>query len=414
MKKALIIIGLILLTLVLFIGGFVGLRPKPPKPPESVETPTELETYLETLAGHNPGSPPGLSLVVVQDGEIIYQNAFGMADAPNEIPATPDTVYNQWSMTKVFTAVAILQLQEQGLLDIEDPVTQHLEFFDVQYPSENSETATIRHLLTHGSGLPNNSPEVVGWVHTDGDPEWNQTELIRTKLPAYAELSFEPGQHGVYTNVGYMVLAAIIEQVSGMIYEDYIIENILTPLDMELTNFTYSLEMVAHEAAGAHPRWDMITPLMPLMVDNMDDLVREKTDGIIWFNHVYSNQNGPTGLIGPATDTARFLLAYLNKGELDGERILSLESVAMMTNDYHIVAGASPETSGYDELYRGLGWEVVPDADGTSHIEHSGGGPGFAADMRLYPGRSLGMVVLAKGTYLPSMEIFDLVASLDW
>lgn len=268
-------------------------------------------------------------------------------------------------------------------------------------------------MLTHSSGLPNNTPEVVGWVHTNGDPEWNQTDLIRTKLPDYAELSFEPGQHGVYTNVGYMVLAAIIEQVSGISYESYVVENILTPLSMDLTNFTYTPEMVAHEAVGVHPRWDIITPLMPLMVDNMDDLVREKSDGIIWFNHVYSDQNGPTGLIGPPMDTARFLLAYLHGGGLDGERILSPESVDMMTNDYHIITGASPETSAYDELYRGLGWEVVPDADGSFHIEHSGG-PGFAADMRLYPERSLGMVIMANGTYLPSMELFDLIARLDW
>ncbi len=414
MKKALKIIGFILLTLVTLIAGFILLRPKPPNPPGTVADLHELETYLENLVGHNAGSPPGLSLVVVQDGEIVYQNAFGMADNPRNIPATPNTVYNQWSMTKVFTAVAILQLQEQGLLDIEDPVTEYLSYFDVQYPSEASETITIRHLLTHNSGLRNNVPEVVGWVHTDGDPEWNQTELFRAKLPDYAELSFEPGLHGVYTNVGYMALAVVIEQVSGQSYEEYVVEHILAPLGMNLTNFTYTAAMEAHEAAGAHPRWDTITPLMPLMVENMDALVREKSGGVIWFNHVYSDQNGPTGLIGPPTDTARFLIAYLNGGELDGQRILSPESVDKMTNKYHIVAGASPETIAYDELYRGLGWEIVPDKNGTFHLEHGGGGPGFAADMRLYPERSLGMVIMANGTYLPSMEIFDLLASLDW
>lgn len=131
MKNALSIIGIILLVLAVFVAGFVTLRPKPPKPPESVETLAELEAYLENLAGHNAGSPPGLSLVVVQDGQVVYRNAFGMADGPNAIPATPDTVYNQWSMTKIFTAVAILQLQEQGLLNIEDQVSRYLDFFEM-------------------------------------------------------------------------------------------------------------------------------------------------------------------------------------------------------------------------------------------------------------------------------------------
>jgi len=143
-------------------------------------------------------------------------------------------------------------------------------------------------------------------------------------------------------------------------------------------------------------------------------LVREESDGIIWFNHVYSDQNGPTGLIGPPTDTAQFLIAYLNGGELDGKRILSAESVEMMTNKFHIATGASPETSGYDEVYQGLGWAVVPMQNGTFYLEHGGGGPGFAADMRIYPQRSLGMVIMANGTYLPSKEILDLVANLKW
>ena len=81
------------------------------------------------------------------------QRLLGLADGPRNIPATADTVYNQWSMVKPMTAVAVLQLHEQGLLDIDDPVADYLPFFEVQYPSENSETITIRHLIHHTSGL---------------------------------------------------------------------------------------------------------------------------------------------------------------------------------------------------------------------------------------------------------------------
>jgi CubicO group peptidase (beta-lactamase class C family) len=419
MKKILRIIGIIIVVLVVLIGvGYLTLVAKPLKPPKVVSNLAELEAYLDDLTGHNPDSPPGLSLVVVKDGEIVYQKGFGLADGLRDIPATADTVYNQWSMVKPITAVAVLQLHEQGLLDIDDPVADYLPFFEVQYPSESSETITIRHLLNHSSGLRNNVPEIIGWIHFDGDPEWNQTALIKEKLPDYAELAYEPGSQGVYTNIGYMVLAAVIEAASGQTYQQYMIDHIFEPLGMDQTNWTYTEAMIANEATGAAPSVDFQAQLLPFVIekDKRDALIREKRDGMLWFNHVYTDQKGPTGPIGPPTDTARFLMAYLNGGELDDQRILSEESVAMLTNDSHILPGNTPEAADfkdYDEMYQGLGWAYVVEGD-DFFIAHSGGGPGFAANMRLYPDRDLGIVVLANGTYLAREEIFDLVASLDW
>ena len=419
MKKILWVIGIIVVVLVALIGvGYLTLVARPLKPPQAVRDLAELEAYLDDLTGHNADSPPGLSLVVVKNREIVYQKGFGLADGPRNIPATADTVYNQWSMVKPITAVAVLQLHEQGLLDIDDPVADYLPFFEVRYPSEGSETITIRHLLNHSSGLRNNSPEIVGWIHFDGDPEWNQTELIKEKLPDYAELAYEPGSQAVYTNVGYMVLAAVIEAASGQTYQQYMSDHIFKPLGMDQTNWTYTDAMMANEATGSSPSLDFQALLLPLVLekDKRDALIREKRDGVLWFNHVYTNQKGPTGPIGPPTDTARFIMAYLNGGELDGQRILSAESVATLTNESHILPGNTPEAAeykDYDEMYQGLGWAYVVEGD-EFFIAHSGGGPGFAANMRLYPDRDLGMVVLANGTYLPREEIFDLVASLDW
>lgn len=419
LKKILWIIGIIIVALVVLIGvGYLTLVPKPLKPPQAVSNLAELEAYLDDLTGHNPDSPPGLSLVVVKDGQIVYQKGFGLADGPRNIPATEDTVYNQWSMVKPITAVAVLQLHEQGLLDIDDPVADYLPFFEVQYPSDSSETITIRHLLNHSSGLRNNVPEIIGWIHFDGDPEWNQTELIKEKLPDYAELAYEPGSLGMYTNVGYMVLAAVIEAASGQTYQQYMIDHIFEPLGMDQTNWTYTEAMIANEATGSNPSVDFQALLLPFILekDKRDALIREKRNGRLWFNHVYTDQKGPTGPIGPPTDTARFIMAYLNGGELDGQRILLVESVAMLTDESHILPGKTPEAArlkDYDEMYQGLGWAYVVEGD-DFFIAHSGGGPGFAANMRLYPDRDLGMVVLANGSYLARKEIFDLVASLDW
>jgi len=418
MKRTLRIIGIIILVLVVLIGvGYLTLTPRPLKPPQAVSSLAELEGYLENLTGHNPDSPPGLSLVVVKDGEIVYQKGFGMADGPRDIPATADTVYNTFSMVKPLTAAAIFQLQEQGLLNIDDPVADYLPFFEVQYPSQNSEIVTIRHLLNHSSGLSNNVPEILGWIHFDGDPEWNQTQLITQKLPDYAELSYEPGSKGVYTNVGYMVLSAVIEAASGQTYQQYMIDHVFKPLGMDQTSWTYDDALIDQEAAGSNPSVDFQAMILPLVIDKdqRKSLIREKVDGVTWFNRVYMDQKGPTGPISTVTDMVRFVMAFLNEGELDGQRILSEESVAMMTNESHVLPGNTPEAAAYenyDQMYHGLGWYVVKNHD--FFIAHGGGGPGFAADMRLYPDRELGMVIIGNGTYLPKREILDLVASLDW
>lgn len=413
-KKALRIIGIIVAALVvLTIVAYFTVVPKPLKTPNTVRNLAELEVFLNNLAGHNADSPAGLSLVVVKDGEIVYQEGFGLADGPRNIATTAETVYQYWSITKIPTAIAILQLHEQGLLNIDDPVTDYLPFFEVEYPSANSEIITIRHLLNHSSGLSNNVPEIIGWIHYDGDPDWNQTDLIQEKIPDYAKLSFEPGSKAIYTNVGYMVLAAVIESASGQTYEQYVMEHIVEPLEMNQTGFDYTPSMIAVEATAAHPSVDLQALMLSLVGVDTGRLVREKQDGVMWFNHVYSDQNGPTGLIGSSTDLARFAMAYLNGGELNGQRILSEASVAMMTNESHITPGNSPDAAQFDEVLHGLGWFVVP-TENSFYLTHSGGGPGFSTNMQLYPDRNLGLVIMANGTYLDRDRILDLAASLDW
>ncbi|MEO1668293.1 MAG: serine hydrolase domain-containing protein [Chloroflexota bacterium] len=405
--------GVIGILVILGVLGYVTLIPRPLSAPGSVTSQEELDAYLSELTGHNADSPPGLSLVVVKDGEIVYENAFGSADAVRNHPATTDTVYQYWSLTKPFTAVAILQLQEQGLLNINDTVSDYLPYFNVQYPSEGSETVTIRHLLNHSSGIRNNSPEVIGWIHFDGDNEWDQNMLFETKLPDYARLAYEPGSQGVYTNVGYLGLAAIIEAVSGQSYQDYMLEHIFGPLDMRNTDILYSDAMLENEATGSHPRVDLQTMLLPLFVDDTDRLFRERHDGILWFNHVYSDQKGATGIIGSASDAANFMLAYLNDGEWNGTQLLSAESIAMMNEEWHVAAGNTPESSPYESVSHGIGWFVINDG-GRTYIGHRGGGPGFATGMRLYPDENMGTVMMSNGTYTPTVKLLDLVASLQW
>lgn len=403
------LVGSAVLLLVLVAVGFVVLRPKPPRPREAVTDMAEVETYLEELVEF--GAPPGLSLVVVKDGAIVYSKGFGLADGPNNVPATPETVYKWWSMTKIPTTIATLQLHEQNLLNIDDPVVDYLPFFDVQYPSDNSKIITIRYLLNHSSGLPDNVPEVVGWMHLEDEPRPDQTAFLEQVFPDYAKLKFEPGAHAEYTNVGYMVLGAIIEAVSGQPYEDYVVEHILQPLGMKRTDFVYTSEMLPYAAVGSHPVVSLESAFLPFLYDDLDAYIRERANGRMWFNRFYADSDPPTGLIGPATDLARFVIAYLNDGELEGARILSPESIAMMTYEGRLVSVNTGQT---DTPIQGLGWEVYQEGERMLYLAHGGGGPGFGSAMRLYPEESLGVIVIANDTTYDTDVILDLVASLDW
>jgi CubicO group peptidase (beta-lactamase class C family) len=405
-------------TVSLAVIGLVAIgimAPRSPSVPDSMTSAAELDRFLEDLVESD--SPPGVSVVIVKDGETVYNKAFGVADGPNGIAATPDTVYHWYSDTKIVTAIAIMQLVEQDLIDLDDPVSDYLSFFEPEYPSASSEPVTVADLLNHSSGLQQNVPAVIGWLHLEDEPALDQTEFLRDKLPSYDKLKFEPGSEGVYTNVGYYTLAGVIAQVTGQSYEEYVVEHVLDPLGMVNTRFEYTDAMLANEGVGAHPMADIQTVFVPIMdLPYPFDYIREYDDGWIWFERFLFDGNAPSGLIGPAPEKARLVAAILNGGELEGARILSEESVDTMLNERHVEAGSSPESDeydGYDEMKHGIGWFVVRDGDRLHH-SHTGGGPGFAALMRLYPDEDLGIVILANGTNVEYDDIADAIADIEW
>ena len=396
---------LLLLSFVLLLVGLQLFWPKVPSPPVTITSVAEFESYMEKLVDF--GTPQGMTFVVIKNGRVIYSKGSGWADRPRNIPAGPETSYHWWSCTKIATAIAVLQLQEKGKLRLDDRVIQYLPFFKVQYPSAASKAISIRNLLNHSSGLPEPGFRIMSWIHHDGEPSVNQTELVERVLPEYAKLMFEPGERTAYTNVGYMVLGAVIEKVTGQTYEAYIKEHILDPLGMNHTDFLYTKAMEPDEAAGSHPVFDLWTPLIPFVGGTY---VREVFGGHLWFKRVYTDQTPPTGLIGSANDAARLALAYLNEGELDGRRILSRESITWMTHAGLAKAGDNdPRIS----RRQGIGWQMYNDR-GRLMIKHEGGGLGFSTIIQLYPDDKLGFVLFTNDVGCECWRIVNLAATLSW
>jgi D-alanyl-D-alanine carboxypeptidase len=180
---------------------------------------TQLQVQLRRL--------PGVAIGIVHDGQLLWGKGFGFADLEKRIPVDLDTRFRIASITKTFTAVAILQLRDQGKLRLDDPVSEYLDWFKLQF--DGGQQITVRHLLTHTSGLPRDA-SVPHW--TDGlFQSWE--EVVSTTQERKPVLP--PEQSFGYSNLGYALLGGIIEGISGEKWETYIQNHILTPLEMDNT-----------------------------------------------------------------------------------------------------------------------------------------------------------------------------------
>jgi CubicO group peptidase (beta-lactamase class C family) len=181
--------------------------------------------------------------LVSEHGNVILKKGYGYANIEWNIPNEPDTKFRIGSISKQFTAMLIMQLVEKGLVKLEGNISDYLPY----YPKETGDKITVHQLLTHTSGIFNytNDPEFFAekrfFPHT--------TEEI-TKLFSGKELDFEPGTKWSYSNSGYIVLGAIIEQVTGKSYEQVLQENILTPLEMNSTGFDHWEKIIPKRAWG--------------------------------------------------------------------------------------------------------------------------------------------------------------------
>ena len=228
-----------------------------------------FEAYVNGFVGE---VTPSLSVVIVLGKEIIYAKDFGRADGSRDMAATPDTVYQWGSVTKIATAAAIMQLHEKGLIDLDAQVSRYLDYFPAQYP------ITVRHLLSHSSGL--SEPPDFEWVNVrlNGTPMPDLDLVDRAYYEELTGLMFEPGSDSAYVNSDYVTLGQIVAKVSGKPYIQYIQENILTPLGMKTTDFTYKSDAMIKNVASCA----VLATEAEAMIATMDE-VRGLGDGADFF-----------------------------------------------------------------------------------------------------------------------------------
>jgi CubicO group peptidase (beta-lactamase class C family) len=261
---------------------------------------------------------------------------------------------------------------------------------------------TVRHLLNHTSGLANPLP--IRWVRPADAPEPDRGALVGRLLAKHRRLRSVPGERAAYSNLGYLVLGEVISEVAGVGYEEYVRDEILSPLGMERTGFSYPEPAGDDAATGYQPLPKPLTPLLRAALPR--GVVGQRQGRYVAFNPFYVQGPAYGGLIGGVEEAARFVAIHLNGGRAQGARLLSTESVAMMQR-------ITPRGGKRDF---GLGWFRAHEGRGRrpAFVEHLGGGAGFWNVMRVYPEESLGVVVMGNTTSYDHESVCDAIVSVPW
>jgi len=323
---------------------------------------------------------PGAAWGIVIDGELAHSGATGVRDVASKTPADSDTVFRIASMTKSFTALSILKLRDEGKLSLDDPAERYVpELKSLRYPTTDSPRLTIRHLLTHSAGFPEDNP----W----GDQQLSETEesltrMLREGIP----FSTAPGTAYEYSNYGFAILGRVVSAVARQPYDEYVTRNIFLPLGM--TSTTLHADRVAKGRLAVGYRWEderwKEEPALPHgsfgAMGGMLTTVRDLSLYVSMYLDAWPPRDGPeTGSVRRASlremqqpwrpSTTRVVL---DKGNLSA----------------HLTA------SSY-----GYGLSNTQTCQFRSAIAHGGGLPGYGSLMRWLPDYGVGIIAFGSLTY---------------
>lgn len=350
MKKAIVLV----LTILILFSGFAT---------QSYALSDAQSTAIQELLDDacRISGVPGMSISIL-DGEEVFYFSSGYADREKGLPASENTLYELASVSKAFTGMGILLLEEQGLLSMTDSVQKYLPWFTLKYQGKpvDMQSLTLNNFLHHTSGLTN-------FKHTQTIPQGNTPDLLQktVEILVDAELAFPPGEQYNYGTINYDVLGLVIEMVSGQSYEDFMMEQVFQPLGLYQT-YVYKEDARAtgELAQGYRSSFFMTTPY------NAPDF-----DG-----------NKPAGyIISCAKDMARWMS-------------IQMGNVQDIPKIFHRIIEKSHQgdmsVSPVNEMYYAAGWSVNAD---QTFIEHTGGNPNFKTEVVILPNERTAVCLLTNG-----------------
>lgn len=331
------------------------------------------EDSIEKIVCHYcKGDGPGMSLLVGKNGRILYENGFGLADLETGRHITPDTAFIIASVTKQFTAMAVMMLKQKGLLSYDEPISRFFPYFPPY-----KDKVTVRHLMTHTSGIREYFSE--GFVLKI--PETFKKISRQAVIDAVRELGpleFEPGTRFSYCNSGYVMLGAIIEMVSGMTFADFLKDNIFKPCGMTSTTAIISPQQKIEKLASGYRICDdgtyVKTPYDMAAIGWADGNISSTAEDLFkWHNMLYTNE-----LISRDTLNEAFTPYILKDGN----------------------------STGY-----GFGW-FIGRRKGIKEIWHTGGTIGYTSKFSRFVDGDIAVIMLTNQMGIKRDEVFDRIVDV--
>lgn len=310
---------------------------------------------------------PGLSLTILRGDSLVLARGYGYANVELHVPASDSTVYESGSLAKQFTAAAVVMLSEQGRFSLDDPITRFLPEGSIRWRG-----ITIRHLLTHTSGISDYADSAL-------DPHRDYTEEELVRLAASQPLEFAPGDRWSYSSTGYVLLGIVIHRVTGVFYGDFLRDHIFRPLGMRSTRVMSAADIIPNRAAGYYFRNDTLK--------NQD-----------WVSPSL-NATADCCLLLTVHDLTQWAIA-LNHGKVPSRAGLDASWTPVHLNG----GGTYPY---------GFGWHVTQQR-GYRRIGHSGSSQGFQTTIQRYPDFNLTVIVLVNvAQSLPEAMAFGIAGILE-
>ncbi len=335
--------------------------------------PQQLEAWLDEFISKQMEELhiPGVTFSLVQNGQIVLAKGYGYANLEQQIPVSSDhTLFKVGSVSKLFTATAIMQLVEKGIIDLHTDVNKYLTEF--QIPEEYSQPITIANLLTHTAGF---DERLVGLFTRRAEDIPSLGQILAEKMPARA---LPPGKAMSYSNCGYALLGHIVESVTGVLFSQYVEKSILQPLEMNSSSFTQPSRLAPHVALGyKYNKYQNTYQAFPSQ---------------------YMSITPAGSFSGTGTDMAKFAIAHLQYGRYKDSRILK-ESTSRQMQQRQFTN---------DPRLPGMGWGFMESLHNQQKaIGHGGGLPGFTSLLYLFPDHNLGFFVSDNGQAKLSEKLLE-------
>lgn len=329
----------------------------------------EVQKKVDSVAAAELSGGPtaGLSVLVAQRGKVLVAKGYGLADLEKQTPATEKTVYRLGSLSKQFTAAALLKLVEQGKVSLDESIRTYLP----EYP-EAGQAVTVRHLLQHTSGLTNYTAQSDYWKHMNDDlPRTAVLEWFASKPPTYP-----PGSRYVYNNSGYFLVGMIIEKVSGESYNAFVQKNILDPIGLKATYYDGGKRAIPGEARGYMRDAGKLVPCRELNLELVS---------------------------GAGAMASTVLDVYAFHQGLRAGKVLSPETYKLMITP--------PILKGEDLSHYGMGFHI--DQVGNHTVQRHGGLVfGFKSCFYYYPEEDLTIIILMNTEESEYRPIQDAIVRL--